>query len=325
MGNSRLGQENVGKSSVLGAPVAFVIFRRPETTKRVFEEISRVQPQKLYIIADGARPHIQGEQELVESTRRIVEQVDWPCEVVRIYSNENLGLRQRVMSGLDEVFSREDKAIILEDDCLPSRSFFTFTSDLLERYASDERIALVSGLNFAPSRKVGSDYFFSHSAYIWGWATWSRTWRAFRHSPQVEEWSESEIKTISPTFASRIQKKDFLNLMSLANTLDTWDVSFAVWIRQSRLLTAIPRINLIENIGFGVEATHTKFEAFDVQIQRSNFNKPLYHPKVVAYQTDHEKRMWLAKSMRWITFPAKHPIQFARRFLAYLKIRQTNL
>jgi hypothetical protein len=325
MENTNLSQPSLGQSTALGVPVAFIIFRRPDTTRRVFEEIRQAQPRKLYVIADGARQHIHGEQELVESTRNILDLIDWPCEVVRIYANENLGLRQRVISGLDEVFSREDRAIILEDDCLPSRSFFSFTTELLEKYESDERIALVSGFNFAPSRKLDSDYFFSHSTYIWGWATWSRTWRAFRASPQVEKWSEDEIKEIQPTFASRMQKRDFLNLMAIANTLDTWDVSLAVWIRQVKLLTVIPRINLIENIGFGVEATHTKFEAFDVQIKSTNFDKTLEHPRTVVHNSDLEKRMWFAKSLRWLTFPTQHPIQFVRRFLAYLRIRHLHL
>jgi hypothetical protein len=226
-----------------------------------------------------------------------------------------------VFTGLDEVFSMENRAIILEDDCLPSQGLFSFTAELLEKYKTDERVALVSGFNFAPVKKPETDYFFSHSTYIWGWATWSRTWKAFRSSPQVEKWSIDEVKAIESTFASRIQKGEFLSLMSIADTLNTWDISFAVWIRQTRLLSIIPHVNLIENIGFGIEATHTKFEAFDVQTKRSNLSGPLVHPKQIHYEPAIEKGMWIVKSMRWLTFPAKHPIQFVRRFLDYLRIR----
>lgn len=321
MSNTKLSQQSRPWSNGISVPVAFIIFRRPETTKRVFEEIRRAKPDKLYIIADGARPNVDGEQELVDSTRKVVEIIDWDCEVVRVYARENLGLRERVFTGLDEVFSREDRAIILEDDCLPSETFFGFTAELLEKYKTDERVALVSGFNFAPRKKLESDYFFSHSTYIWGWATWSRTWKGFRSSPQVEKWSSDEVKAIQSTFASQIQKQEFLGLMAIADTLNTWDISLAVWIRQAKLLSIIPRINLIENIGFGVEATHTKFEAFDVQTQRSNFSAALVHPKHVLYEPATEKRMWIEKSIRWLTFPAKHPIQFVRRFLDYLRIR----
>jgi hypothetical protein len=321
MSNPKPGRPSRDSTNVDDAPVAFIIFRRPETTRKVFEEIRRARPTKLYIISDGARQSVDGEQELVESTRKVVEVIDWPCEVVRIYATENLGLRERVFTGLDEVFSMENRAIILEDDCLPSQGLFSFTAELLEKYKTDERVALVSGFNFAPVKKPETDYFFSHSTYIWGWATWSRTWKAFRSSPQVEKWSIDEVKAIESTFASRIQKGEFLSLMSIADTLNTWDISFAVWIRQTRLLSIIPHVNLIENIGFGIEATHTKFEAFDVQTKRSNLSGPLVHPKQIHYEPAIEKGMWIVKSMRWLTFPAKHPIQFVRRFLDYLRIR----
>lgn len=287
----------------------------------MFEEIREARPEKLYIIADGARPDAQGEQQQVDETRKVVENIDWPCDVVRIYASKNLGLRERVSTGLDEVFSREASAIILEDDCLPSQTFFSFTSELLKKYGEDERIALVSGFNFAPSKRLGVDYIFSHSTYIWGWATWSRTWKAFRSSPQVEQWSLEETKAIQSTFASQIQKREFISLMSVADTLNTWDISLAVWIRQARLLSIIPRLNLIENIGFGAEATHTKFEAFDVQTRRSNFDAPLSHPRLVDYHPEIEKLMWLKKSTRWLTFPLLHPFQFVKRFVEYLRIR----
>jgi hypothetical protein len=182
-------------------------------------------------------------------------------------------------------------------------------------------VALVSGFNFAPSKRLQTDYFYSTSTYIWGWATWARTWQAFRASPQVESWTKEERDRIKGTFASKIQMKEFLGMMSIADKLNTWDISLAVWIRQAKLLSIIPRINLIENIGFGIEATHTKFEAFDVQTKRSNFSGPLVHPKHVLYEPGTEKRMWREKSIRWLTFPAKHPIQFVRRCLDYLRIR----
>lgn len=321
MRKSGLADESGLLGKVNGVPVVFIIFRRPDTTEKVFEEIRRAKPEKLYIVADGARPNNPDEEKLVESTRKVVEVIDWPCEVVRVYASQNLGLRERVFTGLDQVFSIEDSAIILEDDCLPSQTFFGFASELLGRYSTDSRVALVSGFNFAPSKRVSKDYFFSHSTYIWGWATWASTWNAFRASPQVEKWSTEETNSIQPTFASQIQRREFVSLMSVANTLNTWDISLAVWIRQTELLSIIPRLNLIENIGFGIEATHTKFEAFDVQTKRSDFIKPLDHPEVVLYEPSIERKMWIAKSLRWFTFPAKHPIQFVNRFIEYLRIR----
>jgi hypothetical protein len=115
--------------------------------------------------------------------------------------------------------------------------------------------------------------------------------------------------------------KEFLGMMAIADTLNTWDISLAVWIRQAQKLTIVPRLNLVENIGFGAEATHTKFEAFDVQIPSSNYSAALIHPKEIAADSKTERVMWRKKTSRWITFPAKHPLRTIRSLVSYLKNR----
>jgi hypothetical protein len=309
------------EASRTNAAVAFFIFRRPETTSRVFAEIRKARPKKLYVIADGAREGKPEEQELVRRTRDVVSEIDWPCQVTRVYAEQNLGLRQRIFTGLDHVFSKEDSAIVLEDDCLPSQSFFRFCSELLETHEENEKVALVSGFNFAPPNRLDADYFYSTSTYIWGWATWARTWNEFRASPQVESWTRQDTEEIKGTFASKIQMREFLGMMAIADTLNTWDISLAVWIRQAQRLTIVPRLNLVENIGFGAEATHTKFEAFDVQIPSSNYSAALIHPKEIAADSKTERVMWRKKTSRWITFPAKHPLRTIRSLVSYLKNR----
>ena len=305
----------------LETPVVFFVFRRPETTARVFREIRKARPKKLYIVSDGARIEKLGEAELVSRTREVVANIDWPCEVSRIYATTNLGLRERILSGLDEVLAKEQKVIVLEDDCLPSESFFSFCSEMLNKHVANEKVALVSGFNFAPSKNPNQDYFFTHSTYIWGWATWARTWKEFRSAQQVEAWSKNETDSIKETFASKIQEREFLGMMAIADTLNTWDISLAVWVRQNRKLTVVPRINLIENIGFGADATHTKFEAFDVQVPASNFFGPIKHPRETRAAMKLERRMWRQKSLRWVVFPIKHPLRFLGLVLAYLKNR----
>ena len=305
----------------MNTPVAFFIFRRPEPTSRVFEQIRLHEPSHLFLIADGPREDNTSDLELTTKVRAIVEVIDWPCEVTRIYSDTNLGLRQRILTGLDEVFQQVEEAIILEDDCLPNTSFFNFCSQLLRKYSENEKIALIAGSNIAPYQKSQADYFFSHTTFIWGWATWASRWKAFRDSPQIENWTESEIDEVATTFLTRSQKREFVGLMKVAHALNTWDVSLAVWIRQRRLLTVIPRLNLVENIGFGQDATHTKFESFDVVPQVENFAGPVRHPSVLELDSKLERRMWRVKSLRWITYPISHPFEFFRRSLRYLKGR----
>ena len=314
-------ESDASEGSETNAAVAFFIFRRPETTARVFAEIRKARPRKLYVIADGARECKPEELELVRRTREVVSEIDWPCEVTRVYAEQNLGLRQRIFTGLDQVFSKENSAIVLEDDCLPSQSFFSFCSELLKVHEKNQNVALVSGFNFASSKRLQTDYFYSTSTYIWGWASWARTWKEFRTSTQVESWTKEETEEIKSTFASKIQMKEFLGMMSIADTLNTWDISLAVWVRQSKKLTIVPRLNLVENIGFGAEATHTKFEAFDVQIPSSDYSAALIHPKVIAADFKTERGMWRKKTSRWITYPAKHPIRTIKSLLSYLKNR----
>jgi hypothetical protein len=300
-------------------PIAFIIFRRPEPTARVFQQIRHQRPERLFIIADGPRQGNTQDLELTTKARSVVEDIDWPCEVTRIYSDTNLGLRQRILTGLDDVFQRVDRAIILEDDCLPNQSFFEFCSELLSKYLETQSVALVAGSNFAPYKRAKADYFLSHTTLIWGWATWADRWKAFRQSPQVEQWTDSEIEEVAETFSSRSQKREFIGLMKIANRLNTWDVSLAVWVRQRRMLTAIPRLNLVENIGFGQDATHTKFESFDVVPPADNFSEPVRHPATLEIEPNREKRMWRVKSVRWMTYPISHPLEFFSRSMRFLK------
>ena len=299
--------------------VALFIFRRPEPTSRVFEAIRKAKPAKLFVIADGARIEVEDEDAIVNETRRVTENVDWPCEVTRIYSPKNLGLRERLLSGLDQVFELVDEAIILEDDCLPNQSFFSFCSQNLEKYRIHETVGIISGFNFAPRQDTTCDYFFSRSTFIWGWATWARTWRAFRASPQVESWTPGEIADISKSFASLIHKHEFLGLLKISSTLNTWDISLAVWVRQKGLLNIIPNQNFIENIGFGAEATHTKFEAFDVQAETSEIGYELRHCESIRLDEAPERRMWRRKTFRWLTYPLLHPLDLTRKVFRYLK------
>lgn len=302
-------------------PIVLFAFRRPELTARVFEKIREYRPEKLILIADGPRPDRLGEAELAEKTRDVLAQIDWPCEVIRNYASTNLGLRERILTGLDFAFEKVEEAIVLEDDCLPSASFFEFMEKMLVQYRTDPRVGLVSGSNFAPYYSSQSDYHFSAAPYIWGWATWSRTWSQFRMSPQIEEWPPAEQQKVLKGFSSQSQGRAFVAMMKDAHRLNTWDISFAVWFRQNQKLAIVPRQNLVRNLGFGAEATHTKFEAFDVDVPAGELPANLKHPKEVVADMRRERIMWRSKQLRWITFPLLHPVDFTKRFLRYLRSR----
>lgn len=181
----------------LHTPIAFIIFNRPALTRRSFAEIRRARPPALYVIADGPRTDRSGEAEQVAAARAIIDEVDWPCAVHRLFADENMGCGKRIASGLDWVFSQVPEAIVLEDDCIPAPSFFPYCDALLERYRDDTRVVHIGGNNFqAGHTRTPYSYFFSKYNHISGWATWRRAWRHFDWAlsswPQVraEGWLE---------------------------------------------------------------------------------------------------------------------------------------
>lgn len=303
-------------------PVVLVVFNRPEKTRLVLEKILQVEPTKLYVVADGPRADHPEDAALVSQTRSLIDRASNRADVVRIYEDANLGLRQRFLTGLDRVFSIESSAIVVEDDCLPSESFFRFTGELLSRYSSSQ-LGVVAGSNFGPYKARRFSYHLSRSPYIWGWATWADVWQRFRAAEEREAWSKEEYEAVQKTFSTRGQAKEFESMMRIAHKLNTWDVSFAVWLRQQGLLTAVPARNLVQNIGFGEGATHTIFENFDVNLPAEELEFPLLHPSSLEPDIEREKLMWFRIRSRWLTFPLLHPVDFLGRVIRYLK-NKTN-
>ena len=241
-------------------PVVLVIFRRPDTTRRVFEAIREARPKQLFIVADGPRPDIQGEEEKCRAARDVVADIDWDCEVCRCYADENMGCKQRVSSGLDWVFDQVNEAIILEDDCVPHATFFPYCSELLDRYRDDERVMVVSGNNFQPpGRDYGGSYYFSAYNHCWGWATWRRSWE--HYDGNFEAWQDlRETEWLHGWLASESAAHYWGSIFDLAvrGEIDSWAYpwTFSCWVQHG--LSVLPSVNLVSNIGIGPEATHTK-------------------------------------------------------------------
>lgn len=297
------------------APVVLLGYRRPEHTQQVFDAIRHARPPVLLVVMDGARADDPDDTTLVEATRKVVEDVDWECEVHRIYAEENLGLKSRVASGLDEVFRIVDAAIILEDDCVPSPSFFSYASELLGRYAADERVGIVSGTQRLGAKWAGdSSYLFSKDVRIWGWATWGRTWRAFRDSGELDAtWTRSEAQTLGIMFAPGPRRRSMVSMMSKSHLLDSWALPFAVHCVTRGYLNPIPRVNLIRNIGLGNGSTHTGFENYVVDVPVSQLSLPLTHPESVAYTEPVDEWESSRDMEEFFTYPLRHPVDTGRR------------
>ena len=265
-------------------PVAFIIFKRPDTTEQVFELIRQAKPPKLFVIADGPRADRPGEAEKCKAARAIIEQVDWECEVIKNYSDTNLGCVKRVSSGLDWVFSNVEEAIILEDDCVVHPTFFHFCEELLERYRYDNRVMSISAQNVQlGNKRTQYSYYFSRYHHGWGWATWRRAWQHFDFDMKL--WQEVKSTNLLQDILMDSQATKYWTEI-LQETYDMYVNSWAsrwlltCWLQSG--LSIIPNVNMVYNIGFGADSTHTKVKenkTVDMPVVAVEF--PLKHPPFV--------------------------------------------
>lgn len=235
----------------LQTAVAFLIFNRPDTTEQVFAAIRQARPETLLVVADGPRPGKSGEAEACAKVRAIIEQVDWPCTVLKNYSEVNLGCKERVSSGLDWVFEQVEEAIILEDDCLPHPDFFLFCEKLLEHYRHDDRVMMIGGTNYLIDRlRIPEGYAFSRYFAIWGWASWRRAWR--HYDVTMQKWprfrDEGQLRGFyADGYMRRFMTATFEGTHS--GRINTWDSQWFFTCLLNNGLSVIPRRNMISNIG----------------------------------------------------------------------------
>ncbi|NEO52975.1 MAG: methyltransferase type 11 [Okeania sp. SIO3B5] len=268
----------------LNTPVCLIIFKRPDTTQKVFEALRQVKPAKLLVIADGPRPDKPGELEKCQATRQIIEKVDWECEVLKNYSDTNMGLKHRVASGLDWVFNNVEEAIILEDDCLPDPTFFRFSEELLDYYRYNQQVMVITGTNFLFGWKPNNySYYFSRYIDCWGWATWRRAWQYFDF--EMKQWPELRdnnwlLKLFKEPQVAEQWTRTFQ--ATYDGHINSWAFrwKFACWLQNG--LTIIPEKNLVSNIGFNVDSTNTiNVDSLLASTPVEEISFPLKHPNTV--------------------------------------------
>lgn len=287
--------------------VALIFFSRPETLKKVFERVKKAKPSKLFLIQDGPRVGNHLDIEKIQKCREIVDDIDWKCEVFKNYSEFNLGCGLRPHTGITWVFEHVDKAIILEDDCVPSETFFLFCKEMLYRYQNDLRIGIVSGTNYFEEYDFGrSSYGFVKSGSIWGWATWKDRWQKYDFS----------MSRINDPYLRRLLMLDITPEVMARKRINTWearskeiedrnDVSF--WDYQwgftrhtQSWLAIVPKYNQITNIGVGLDSTHSgndinalpKEIADFFYMKSRNLEFPLMDPVFVLPDRDYDDKYY---------------------------------
>jgi hypothetical protein len=273
-------------------PILLLVFNRPDAAARVFERVRRARPSRLYVAADGPREGVAGEEKLCAETRAAVSSFDWRCEVKTLFRERNLGLRAAVSGALDWFFGLEEEGIILEDDCLPSDSFFPFCQQLLERYRHTPEVMAISGVNFQfGSHQIPYSYYFSRYNHCWGWAGWSSAWKAYdddmRQWPRAREDGTLERVLGDPKVA-RYWKSAFDKAFN--EEVDSWAYrwTLATWLADG--MAALPAVNLVSNIGFGDEATHTRGQSSIAHMPTEELDFPLIHPPGLTVDFDADRR-----------------------------------
>ena len=266
-------------------PILFLIFNRPENTLEVFNEIKRIKPAKLYISADGPRLNNKEDLKKCELTKKIFDTIDWNCEVKTNFREVNFGCKLAVSSGISWFFEHEEMGIILEDDCLPNRSFFIFCEIMLHKYQNDTRIMHIGGTNFQLyKKKLEKSYYFSKLIHVWGWATWKRAWDLYDiEMNNLEEFKNEEI--IKSIFSNAKDQNYWIDTLVNVkkNKIDTWDFMWVFSVWKNNGLSIIPHRNLIKNIGFGPDATHTtKENTIFSKIHQFELPQPFIDPQLVV-------------------------------------------
>jgi len=261
-------------------PILFLIFNRPDTTQVVFDQMRKVQPKYLFVAGDGPRELVAGEHEKCEETRKIINQVDWDCEVKTLFRDKNLGCGIAVSSAITWFFSQVPEGIILEDDCYPDLSFFPYCEELLLKYRDVDQVKLIGGNNFQNGITRGSgSYYFSHYPEIWGWASWRRAWKEydFTMSGLEESFATGNLKDV---FKTGRERKYWLAKFLQAKTgqTNTWDYQFMYSILNNKGMAISPQYNLVKNIGIDNNPTHLSLQDSHKDLKTNSLSFPLVHP-----------------------------------------------
>ena len=260
----------------------------------MFEAIRQARPKRLYVAADGPRPGREGEHDRCEEVRRIASSVDWPCELKTLFRGENVGCKLACSGGISWFFEQEQEGIIFEDDVLPHESLFPFCEELLERYRLDPRIWAISGANFHPREPtVGPSYEFSRYPFSQGWATWRRAWKendlAMRRWPALRD-SDWLLELGGGRRDFDAYWRSIFDAVASGSLNTAWDYQwlFSIWSQHG--IGILPAQNLVSNIGFGRDATHT-VDTADWQAARplAPMPFPLRHPAVVEPNADDDR------------------------------------
>jgi hypothetical protein len=282
--------QKIRKDTRINTPILLLAYRRPHTLKKVLDALRAVEAKYLYLACDGPHPEKEEDKNLVSQVRKmLMAKINWRCSKMTRFSNANLGLKVAVETSLNWFFAHVEEGIILEDDCVPGKDFFSFCSNLLVRYRNNKNIGCITGNNFQSGNIRGeSSYYFSKYPHCWGWATWRRAWH--HYNSNIDFWPKWKKSKEWSSFCGSKQEKQFWESLfdrQAKGKNKSWAYSWTASLWHAGCLTATPQKNLVQNIGFGEDATNTKNKNTKLSIPSTKFNI-IKHPEKITrdFQAD---------------------------------------
>ena len=305
----------------MNTPVLLIAWRRPHTLRQVIDAIRPLAPSRLFVACDGPNPHRPGEAEKVAATRSVIDnEINWPCQIERLYSDVNNGCRLGVSLAITWFFEQVEEGIILEDDCVPHPDFFPYCTSLLERYRYDTRVWCISGNNFQNGQWRGEgSYYFSHYNHCWGWASWRRCWQQF--DAELRQWPAiRDSAMLHSIFEDQLERNYWSGIWQRLvdeSKPDSWAYRWTFTCLVNGGLTALPNRNLVGNVGFGPDATHTTKESYPTTVTKEGLSE-IIHPSFILRDKQADRffvRTYLITAKHRVKRIIAMPLKFLANFL----------
>lgn len=287
------------KNGLYPVPVVLFTYRRLDTVKLILDEIEKVKPARFYVFSDGPREGREEEAEQVQKVREYVKgRITWECDFIPGFAGKNMGCADRITSGLDEVFAREEAALVFEDDAVPGQAYFSYCRELLEKYRENKKLQYIAGFNFIGDTDIIKDsYTFSFFGGLSGaFATWADRWNQCDF--KMSSWPENkEKRALRKFFYYGELYKVYANALedSYKQINDGWDYQFQYDGMSQGRLAVVPKGNLVESYGYAAGAFHKQEEKTAERLKQrmgismQEFTFPMVHPKEIALDEGYDK------------------------------------
>ena len=241
-------------------PVLFVTFVRPDYARQTWEGIKATKPKTLYFYSNKGRAEKEGEVERNNEIRSYINEIDWDCDLHIFFREECVNVYDSLRGAIDWLFDNEERGIILEEDCVPTKAFFSFVDQMIEKFKEDKRVWCISGDNIIKQNPSGYDYMFSHLHAMYGWASWRDRWRMVNWDHlYIKETIDEHIyyRLFKTKEQAKAKEKALSNMEDMLYRTKCWDYIFGLCMDQYHALTVQPKEHLVKNIGVTGQL-HTK-------------------------------------------------------------------